>query len=237
MARIGDHDALTFDVYGTLIDWEPSIVAFFRDWGLRNGVAAADGEYLDAFDRARSALQSIRPALPYPEVMGRSFAAVARRWGRSAAARERDAFARSVPSWPPFADTIESLRHLRGHFRMGCVSNIDDRSLEATLAALGVEWDFTVTAERVGAYKPDTPHFLHLVSQCGRLGVAPDRILHVAQSLRADIAPAGALGLRCAWIRRAGRALGRRGRGTRKARADFTFDDLAALVARHRAEG
>ena len=236
MARIRDHEALTFDVYGTLIDWEPSIVACFGAWAERNGVEADDVAILDAFDDARARFQAIRPALPYPEVLGRAYAAIVERWNRPIDAQEQEEFSRAAGTWPPYGDTIESLQHLGQHFRMGCVSNIDDRSLGATLAALGVTWDFTVTAERVGAYKPDLPHFVQMISHCGRLGVGPDRILHVGQSLRADVAPAATLGLKSAWINRPGRRLGVTGADADRATADFVFGSLADLVTAHRQE-
>ena len=236
MTRIRDHEALTFDVYGTLIDWEPSIGAFFGAWAERNGVEADDVAILDAFDDARSRLQAIRPALLYPEVLGRTYGAIAERWNRPVDAKEQEEFSRSAGTWPPYRDTVESLQHLRRHFCMGCVSNIDDRSLEATLAALGIEWDFTVTAEQVGAYKPDFPHFVHMVSRCGRLGVGPDRILHIGQSLRADVAPAAKLGLKMAWINRPERRLGVTGASADQATADFVFASLADLVEAHREE-
>ena len=236
MTRIRDHEALTFDVYGTLIDWEPSITAFFEAWAETNGVEADDVAFLDAFDDARTRFQAIRPALLYPEVLSRAYGAIAERWNRPVDVKEQEEFSRSAGTWPPYGDTIDSLQHLRRHFRMGCVSNIDDRSLDATLAALGVEWDFTVTAERVGAYKPDLPHFVHMISQCGRLGVGPDRILHVGQSLRADVAPAARLGLKMAWINRPGRRLGVTEEDADGGPADFVFASLADLVEAHREE-
>ena len=236
MARIRDHEALTFDVYGTLIDWEPSIVAFFGAWAERNGVEADDVAFLNAFDDARARFQAIRPALLYPDVLSRAYGAIVERWNRPVDAKEQEEFSRSAGAWPPYGDTIESLQHLGRHFRMGCVSNIDDRSLEATLAALGVEWDFTVTAQRVGAYKPDLPHFVHMISHCGRLGVGPDRILHVGQSLRVDVAPAAKLGLDMAWINRPGRRLGVTGEDAVRATADFVYPSLADFVEAHRRE-
>lgn len=236
MARIRDHQALTFDVYGTLIDWEPSIVASFTAWARRNGVTAGGEDFLDAFDQARAGLQSLRPALPYPEVLRRAYASVVGRWNHPVASRDQEEFAASIRTWPPYPDAVASLEHLRRHFRMACVSNIDDRSLADTLAGLGVDWDFTVTAERVGAYKPDFPHFVHMIWHCGRLGVTPDRILHVGQSLRADVAPAAKLGLRTAWINRQGRRLGVNNPGADRAGADFVFSSLADLVEAHEDE-
>ena len=236
MVKIGNYEALTFDVYGTLIDWEPAIINFFRAWADRNGVGATDFEFLDAFDEARTRLQSVRPALLYPEILRQAYAAVASRWNQPVDPKGQEEFSSSVRAWPAYPDTADSLAHFQRHFRMGCVSNIDDRSLELTLAGLGVAWDFAVTAEKVGAYKPDFPHFVHMISHCGRLGVDPDRILHVGQSLRADVAPATRLGLATAWINRKGRRLGVRGPSAGQAVSDFVFSSLAELVEAHKRE-
>jgi 2-haloalkanoic acid dehalogenase type II len=228
---LSDFDAVTFDVYGTLIDWEPSIVAFLRGWAQRHGVAAADAELLMAFDRARADIQRERPAHLYPEVLRRSFERIAREFGIAPDAATRESFAQAPHAWPPYADSHAGLKALQARVKVGALSNIDDASLAASCRRLDFAFDVVVTAQRVGAYKPDTPHFTTAIADLAAQGIAKERILHVGQSLRADIAPANALGLTCAWINRPDRALGLSGEGARGARPDLAVTSLQELVA------
>jgi 2-haloacid dehalogenase len=107
----------------------------------------------------------------------------------------REAFAASPKTWPAYPDSHDGLVALQSQAKIGALSNIDDASLQASSDILGITFDLIVTAERVGAYKPDTPHFDTALSELGAQGVPLERILHVGQSLRADIVPANRLGL------------------------------------------
>jgi 2-haloacid dehalogenase len=230
--RLADFDAVTFDVYGTLIDWEPSIIAFLRGWASGEGRAdLADDDLLMAFDRARAEIQKQRPAFLYPEILRRCFDRIAAEFGLRADAGRRERFALSPHEWEPFPDSHAGLTALQTRAKIGALSNIDDASLEASCRRLGTRFDLVVTAERVGAYKPDTPHFLTAIEHLAAMGIARGRILHVGQSLRADIAPANRLGLACAWVNRPGRSLGLSGDGAGEARPDLTVSSLAELVA------
>ncbi len=228
-------DALTFDVYGTLIDWEPTIGASLADWAAAEGVTAEPGALLGAFDDARAHYQTLRPALAYPEVLRSAFAYVCDRWRRSVDPNRQDAFAASVGDWPPFADTVEALLELKTRFKLGALSNIDEASFRKTDALLGSPFDFVVTAERVGSYKPALPHFAAGLYELGRLDIPPSRLLHVCQSLRADVRPANDLGITTAWINRAGRGLGLTGHGAEQAVPDAEFADMKSLAAHDRA--
>ena len=234
--RVSDFEALTFDIYGTLIDWEPHIIAFFRAWAARNGVEAADRELLAQFDRARAHYQQLRPALPYPEVLRSAYAYICNHWRKSVDVPEQEAFGASVEDWQPFPDTVEGLAYLKRHVKLGALSNIDDRSLSFSIEKMRVEFDIVVTAERAGAYKPSYPHFVVALNDLGAMGIAPAKLLHVGQSLRADIRPANSLGITSAWIRRAGRTLGSTSHGAELAVPDATFATLAELVEAHELE-
>jgi putative hydrolase of the HAD superfamily len=229
--RLSDFDAVTFDVYGTLIDWEPSIIAFLADWARRAGVRAADDDLLMAFDRARADIQKERPAHLYPDVLRRCFDRIAKEFGLVADATAREAFSRAPHGWPAYPDSHDGLKALQARAKVGALSNIDNASLAASCRKLDFTFDLVVTAERVGAYKPDTPHFMTAIADLAAQGIAKTRILHVGQSLRADIAPANALGLTCAWINRPGRALGLSGEGAREAKPGLTVSSLQELVA------
>lgn len=229
--RLSDFDAVTFDVYGTLIDWEPSIIAFLRRWAERHGVSAHGQDLLMAFDRARAGIQKERPAHLYPDVLRRCFERISRDFGVAVDEQEREDFAASPHAWPAYADSHAGLKALQAHAKIGALSNIDNASLRSSCEKLGFRFDVVVTAERVGAYKPDWPHFNTALADLASLGIPRERILHVGQSLRADITPANRLGLKCAWVNRPERALGLSGEGAAEARPDLTVSSLAELVA------
>jgi 2-haloacid dehalogenase len=228
---LSDFDAVTLDVYGTLIDWEPSIIGFLHGWAGRNGVAAPGQDLLMAFDRARADIQQERPAHLYPEVLRRCFDRLSGEFGVAIDDAERERFARAPHDWPAYPDAHAGLLALQRQAKVGALSNIDDASLASSCGKLDFRFDLIVTAERVGAYKPDTPHFHAAIAALGALGIRRERILHVGQSLRADIAPANRLGLACAWINRPGRALGLSGEGVAQAKPDLTVASLAELVS------
>ena len=230
MLRLADFDAITFDVYGTLIDWEPSIVAFLRDWADRKGVTATDEALIMSFDRARAVIQRERPAHLYPEILRRCFDAISATYGTAVDADDRDRFARTPHEWPTFFDAHRGLEALQAKVKIAALSNIDEASLASSCRKLGVRFDVVVTAERVGAYKPDRRHFETGLADLAALGIPTARILHVGQSLRADITPANTLGLTSAWINRPDRRLGLSGDGASEAKPDLIVASLDELV-------
>jgi 2-haloacid dehalogenase len=235
--RLCDFDAVTFDVYGTLIDWEPSIIAFLVQWAGRNGVSASAHDLLMAFDRARAEIQQERPAHLYPEVLSRCFERICGEFGVTVDRQQRAAFAASPHQWPAYLDAHAGLTALQARAKIGALSNIDNAALESACRKLDFRFDVVVTAERVGAYKPDTPHFQTAISDLAALKIPRERILHVGQSLRADILPANRLGLKCAWIHRPERLLGLSGEGVAEAKPDLTVSSLQELVAAISGEG
>jgi 2-haloacid dehalogenase len=230
LMRLSDFDAVTFDVYGTLIDWEPSIVAFLREWAGHQRVTASGDDLLMAFDRARAEIQKERPAYLYPEVLRRCLDRVSEEFSIPIDAEAREAFAAAPRQWPAYEDSHAGLVALQAHARIGALSNIDDASLASSCRTLDFKFDLIVTAERVGAYKPDWPHFHTAITELAARGIARNRILHIGQSLRADMTPANKLGLKCAWINRPGRLLGISGEGAAEARPDLSVSSLKELV-------
>lgn len=225
----GAWSALTFDILGTVLDWEPEIAAFLGRWAARHGRAPDAAELLELYDRVRQPIQARRPALPYPEVLRRSFDAVAAALDLPADPDLRAAFGESASAHAPFPDSAPALARLkRAGLLIGALSNIDEAGFARATAPLGVRFDVVVTAERVGAYKPDPAHFRAALDDLAAVGVPPARVLHVAQSLRADIAPAGRLGLATVWVNRPGHRFGRA--GAEAARPDFEVASLAELA-------
>lgn len=229
--NLSDFDAVTFDVYGTLIDWEPSIIDFLRHWAEPKGVFASDHDLLMAFDRARAEIQKERPAHLYPEVLRRCFDRVSAEFGVAVHLQDRELFAATPHQWPAYPDSHAGLVALQARTKVGALSNIDNASLDSSCRNLDFRFDVVVTAERVAAYKPDWPHFQTGIADLEALGISRTRILHVGQSLRADITPANRLGLKCAWINRPGRLLGLSGEGAAEARPDLAVSSLQELVA------
>src|SRR3954452_10032453 len=189
-------DALTFDCYGTLIDWERGILAALR-------IDADPDEVLAAYAELESELEA-GEYLRYREVVARCYDGLAERYGLPPDGR--DAFADSVGDWPPFPDSRDALARLKVRFMLGVITNCDDDLFARTNARLGVEFDWVITAQQVGAYKTDPRGF---ETAFARMDITRERILHVAQSLFHDHVTAKRLALSPVGIaRRAGRGGG-----------------------------
>ncbi len=235
--RLRGFRALTFDCYGTLIDWETGLLAALKPWATCAGVTADDDALLAAYARHESALEEVRPALPYPAVLAGAMRGIAEDFGACATDEDATALAGSVKDWPAFPDSAEALAYLKQHFMLIVVSNVDRRSFAASAARLGDPFHAVVTAEDVESYKPAAPHFERAAALLRQAGIADSAWLHVAQSLFHDIAPAKARGLATCWIdRRGGREGGATPDTEAKATPDLTLPSLAALVERHKAE-
>ena len=222
----GRFEALTFDCYGTLIDWETGILA-----GLRQSLAGledqpSDDELLERYGRAESALES-GPYLRYREIVARCLGDVCHGYGVEPAGAAAAAFGASVADWPAFPDSAAALARLKTRFRLGVITNCDDDLFAASNRRLGVEFDWIVTAQSVGSYKPNPRNFMVGVE---RLGLPRDRILHVAQSLFHDHAPAGRLGLWSVWIDRRHGLAGSGATPPAAAHPDATFPDMASFA-------
>jgi 2-haloacid dehalogenase len=192
---------LTFDCYGTLIDWEAGAITVLRPLLLRHGIALSDDEIITIFQDIDGSLCE-PPYRPYRAVLAGVVEGFGRRFGFPVDAADREALASSVASWRPFPDTVNALRALAGRYRLAVISNIDDDLFAATAEQLGVEFDLVVTAEQVRCYKPDLAIFEEALR---RLAVEPRRIAHVAEGVT-EIPPARRLGCTTIWVRRHGRS-------------------------------
>jgi 2-haloacid dehalogenase len=218
----GAFDALTFDCYGTLIDWETGILAGLRSALGPHGVDALDEELLESYANAEATLEA-GPYLRYREILARGARAIATSLGSTLTDDEAAAFGGSVADWPAFPDSHDALARLKTRFRLGVLTNCDDDLFAASNRRLGVTFDWIVTAQQVGSYKPDERNFAAVLERVAANSVPPERILHVAQSLYHDHSPAQRLGLRSVWIdRRHGRA-GAGATPPADARPDATF--------------
>ncbi|MBI3512524.1 MAG: haloacid dehalogenase type II [Proteobacteria bacterium] len=234
--RLSDFQALTFDCYGTLIDWEQGILTELKAWTTPKGLS--DDEILEAFGAEETRCEAATPDKPYPSILADVYRALGRRWALPVNQVAPIVFGGSVGRWPAFPDSADGLAHLKQHFQLVILSNVDQASFQRSNAKLGVEFDLILTAQDIGSYKPDRRNFEYALTELGGRGIAKDRVLHVAQSLFHDIVPAKALGLKTVWVnRRRGKTSGG---ATPPASGDATPDlevaSLAELVERHRAE-
>ena len=220
---VGRFEVLTFDCYGTLIDWETGIVAALRraaSWPV------TDEALLERFAEHEAEAES-GEYRPYREVLAAAARGVARDAGLELSEDAAAAFGQSVGDWPAFPDSPGALRRLAERYRLGVVTNCDEELFAASNERLGVRFDWVITAERVRSYKPNPRHFEVALEE---IGLPRERLLHVAQSLFHDHVPAKLLGLSTVWIdRRAGRA-GSGATPPADAEPDAVFPSLAAFA-------
>jgi len=234
--RIGNFSALTFDCYGTLIDWERGMLAALKPWLERSGVEADESSLLAAYGRHETVVQSENPAMPYRDIVAAVLGRLAGDFDTVASGEEMREFGDYVGRWPPFADSVEALAYLRQHFKLVAITNVDNQSFARTHMLLGEPFDALVTAEDVGSYKPAHENFHYAFARLAEIGIPRDKILHVAQSLYHDIAPAHALGLANVWVdRQTGRDSGMT--PPTDVEPDLRVTTVAELAALHRAEG
>lgn len=227
MLDLTQFEWLTFDCYGTLIDWETGLLRALRPVLGRHGIALTDDEVLELYGELEFAIES-GPYRRYREVLEEVVARMAERLGFTASLAERHSLPDSLPSWPPFADSIEALRRLKARYRLAIISNIDGDLLAASMHLLQVPFEAAITAEQACSYKPSHRNFELALE---RIGARRERVLHVAQSLVHDHVPARALGLHSVWInRRAGKTGHGATPATSKARPDLEFPDLKSLA-------
>ena len=242
--KFADFKVLTFDCYGTLIDWEAGLAAALQTWAQGQGLTVEDAALLEAFSQSEPRQEENDGVFrPYPEVLRAVLADIARDFACPAPSKEEAAaFAGSVGDWPAFPDTVEALKKLQRRHRLVVVSNVDRASFARTQEKLGINFAAVVTAEDVSAYKPDPRLFQRAFEVAGEWGVRKEEILHVAQSLYHDLVPAKALGLKTVWVDRRSDRPGRPGAGATPVPAtpvkpDWTVPNLAALEEKERGVG
>ncbi len=217
---------ISFDCYGTLIDWESGILDALRPMLERHGAQIDESRLLQLYAQHEARIEA-GPFLPYSEVLRRVVAGIGHDLGFQPSEPELDALPLSVGDWPPFDDTVEALRALASRFELVVISNIDDALFARTEARLGVSFTALVSAEQVGAYKPSRRNFERTLE---RLGIAREQILHVAQSLYHDHTPAKELGWTTVRIDRPSRCAGTGVAPPARATPDLVVGDLRSLV-------
>ncbi len=219
-------DVLTFDCYGTLIDWERGILDTLhgRIGDRLSGIE--DQRLLESFGRHEADTEA-GTYRRYRDVLGATLHALGQELGFVVNAAEMAAFGGSVGDWPAFPDTVDALVRLKAKYRLGVITNCDDDLFAATNRRLGVSFDMIVTAQQAQSYKP-SEHNFELAFE--RLGVPRSRILHVAQSLFHDHVVARRLGLRSVWVDRRGDRSGWGATPVADAAPDLTVPDMRTLA-------
>jgi len=223
---IGRFDVLTFDCYGTLIDWEAGILAGLRVVLDARGIETTDDQLLEAFAHHEAELEA-GPYLRYREVLAGCLRALCAAHGVTPSHDEEADFAGSVRDWRPFPDSPAALARLATRFRLGVITNCDDDLFAASERRLGINFDWVVTAQQLGSYKPN-PRNIELALE--RIGVPRDRVLHVAQSLFHDHVPAKALGLSTVWVDRRHDRPGSGATLPASAKPDLVVPDMRTLA-------
>jgi 2-haloacid dehalogenase len=237
--KLRDFKALSFDCYGTLIDWETGIWNALQPLLSTGGLALDREEALATFAKHEAAQEAETPSLRYATLLAVTHARLAREWGVAAQADLHERFGASVADWPAFPDSAGALAYLKRHYKLVILSNVDRASFASSNIKLGVRFDAVYTAEDIGSYKPDPRNFAYLLDHAeAELGLQPGEILHTAQSLFHDHVPAERAGLARAWIDRRHAKAG--GGATAPVAApppvDFRFRTLAELAEAHRSE-
>ena len=237
MLEFGKYEVMSFDCYGTLIDWEGGIVSGMRPVLQRRGIEATDEEILGLHARTETGLQSASKEgayVKYRRVLEDTVRRFGEEHGFEPEPAEVRALADSLRHWKPFPDAVEALRALKQRYGLAIITNADDGLFALSACHLEVEFDYIVTAEQAGTYKPSLNNFELALR---RIGVERGKLLHVAQSLFHDHVPAKRMGLDTVWVNR---REGKEGFGATppaEAEPDLKVPDLAALVEKIDAGG
>jgi len=236
--KLTQFKALTFDCYGTLIDWEQGMIEALKPLTDRLWRALSRGDLLAAHARHESAQQLQTPAKLYRDLLPIVCRRMAEEFGVPASWAECVAYGRSIGNWPAFPDSAAALQHLKQHFKLVVVSNVDNESFAASNRKLGVDFDAVYTAEDIGSYKPSDRNFDYMLEKLKTLGIEKHEILHTAESLFHDHVPANNHGLASCWIHRRHdqSGFGATMNPGKMPKYSFRFTSMADLVEAHRRE-
>ncbi len=236
--KLSDYKALTFDCYGTLIDWETGMVNGLKPLTDRLSRELTRDEILEAHARHESSQQAQTPSKNYKDLLATVYRRLAEEWGSPASWDECQVYGDSVKHWPAFPDSAEALAYLKQHYKLVILSNVDNASFAASNEKLKVEFDAIYTAEDVGSYKPADRNFDYMLNKLEALGVGKADILHTAESMFHDHGPANRHGLANCWIyrRHDKQGFGATMHPGDMPSYDFQFTSMQAMADAHAAE-
>ena len=236
--KLSDFKVLTFDCYGTLIDWESGMVTALAPLTARVQRTLTRDEILEAHARHESSQQERTPTKRYRELLAVVYRRLAEEWNVSVSWAECLSYGQSIKDWPAFPDSAEALKYLKQYYKLVILSNVDNESFAASNQKLGVDFDAIYTAEDVRSYKPADANFEYMLALLKGRGFAKADILHTAESMFHDHAPANRHGLHSCWIyrRHAQEGFGATMHPGDMPHYDFMFHSMGELAEAHRRE-
>lgn len=237
MLRLTDFKALTFDVYGTLIDWESGMIDGLKPLTDRVSGLTRDA-VLETHAHHETRVQQQTPAKTYSRVLAVVYKRLAEDWAVDVSWDECLVYGRSVKDWPAFHDSAEALSYLKDHYTLGVLSNVDNASFAHSEKKLGRPFHVVYTAEDIGSYKPSPRNFEYMIENLERVGIKKHEVLHTAESMFHDHAPANAFGLASCWIyrRHDKEGFGATLRPKSMPRYGMKFNSMADFVTAHKSE-
>ncbi len=235
--ELSSFKVLTFDVYGTLIDWESGMIAGLAPLTQRLDRPLDRDRILETHAYHESTQQAWTPAMPYERLLATVYRRLAEEWGLAVSWAECEEYGRSVRNWPAFEDSAGALQYLKKYYRLAVLSNVDPRSFAHSNDRLQVDFDYVFTAEDIGSYKPAGRNFEYMLALLGRFGYRKSDILHTAESMFHDHRPANSFGLASAWIyrRHDKSGFGATMNPGEMPAYNFRFNSLADMVKAHQA--
>lgn len=229
---------LTFDCYGTLIDWESGMIEGLKPLTDKVKTELARDKILEAHANYESAQQAQTPTMRYHDILATVYKRLAEEWKVSVSWDECLTYGESVKNWPAFPDSAEALRYLKEHYKLVILSNVDNQSFAASNAKLAVQFDAIYTAQDVGSYKPADANFEYMLRHLKNLGFEKTDILHTAESMFHDHKPANRHGLSSCWIyrRHDKQGFGATMNPGERPSYIFRFNSMAEMVKAHQAE-
>ncbi len=233
--RLTDFNTLTFDCYGTLIDWESGMVEALKPLTDRVKTPLTRNAVLEAHARHESSQQLYTPAKRYSELLAVVYKRLAEEWGVPASVEECVRYGHSVRNWPAFPDTAGALQYLKKYYKLVILSNVDNETFSYSNRKLGVEFDAIYTAEDIGSYKPSLRNFDYMLEKLAGCGIPKEKILHTAESMFHDHKPANQIGLASCWIyrRHNDEGFGATMNPGDMPKFDFKFTSMADLAKAH----
>lgn len=233
--KLTDFSVLTFDCYGTLIDWESGIWDALQPLIKANGADPLREEVLTTYARIEHDVESQHGAMVYRQVLAKVHAELAQQLGLRSDTAFDNRFAQAIRNWPAFPDSATALRTLKQHYKLVILSNVDNAGIAESIEKLGVDFDAVYTAEDIGSYKPADANFRFLLEGLqSDFGLAKEDVLHTAQSLFHDHAPANRFEIASAWIDRQrlseGGSWGATAPLAEMPRLDYRFFSLAEMA-------
>ncbi len=228
MLDFNQFEVVSFDCYGTLIDWESGILPVLRQLLSNREIDLSDDRTLELFAEFESELEKDKNNyIKYRQILQEVVEKLSQRFNFEPTETELNSLAESVKNWQPFPDTVAALQALKQKYKLAIISNIDDDLFAGTAKHLQVEFDWVITAEQVRSYKPSIRNFEIALET---MGIAPEKLLHVAQSVYHDIVPAASMGISTVWVNRRHDKTGFGATLPANGKPDFEVPDLQTLV-------